>query len=131
MGVLSDAITAGTTANASMLRTLVLGLITMHSSEALNLVLVDFKGGATFAGHISRAALLRRMHQLRGLPAALARADPNSLGVPTKYNYARSPMTRTPDRRASSGRRRYGPPMRLRLRDVVAWLTARWRGRRR
>ncbi|MDF2980046.1 MAG: FtsK/SpoIIIE family protein putative EssC component of Type secretion system, partial [Actinomycetospora sp.] len=33
-----------------LLRTLVLGLITTHSSEALNLVLVDFKGGATFAG---------------------------------------------------------------------------------
>jgi DNA segregation ATPase FtsK/SpoIIIE, S-DNA-T family len=28
----------------------VLGLVTTHSSEALNLVLVDFKGGATFAG---------------------------------------------------------------------------------
>ncbi|MEJ2888233.1 type VII secretion protein EccCa [Actinomycetospora aeridis] len=35
---------------SELLRTLVLGLITTHSSEALNLVLVDFKGGATFAG---------------------------------------------------------------------------------
>ncbi|MDD7942875.1 hypothetical protein PHK61_31130 [Actinomycetospora lutea] len=34
---------------SELLRTLVLGLITTHSSEALNLVLVDFKGGATFA----------------------------------------------------------------------------------
>jgi DNA segregation ATPase FtsK/SpoIIIE-like protein len=37
-------------AKSELLRTLVLGLITTHSSEALNLVLVDFKGGATFAG---------------------------------------------------------------------------------
>jgi len=35
---------------SELLRTLVLGLITTHSSEVLNLVLVDFKGGATFAG---------------------------------------------------------------------------------
>jgi S-DNA-T family DNA segregation ATPase FtsK/SpoIIIE len=28
----------------------VLGLVATHSCEALNLVLVDFKGGATFAG---------------------------------------------------------------------------------
>ena len=35
---------------SELLRTLVLGLITTHSSESLNLVLVDFKGGATFAG---------------------------------------------------------------------------------
>ena len=35
---------------SELLRTLVLGLITTHSSDALNLVLVDFKGGATFVG---------------------------------------------------------------------------------
>ncbi|MDL5155470.1 type VII secretion protein EccCa [Actinomycetospora sp. Odt1-22] len=35
---------------SELLRTLVLGLITTHSSATLNLVLVDFKGGATFAG---------------------------------------------------------------------------------
>ena len=35
---------------SELLRTLVLGLVTTHSSAALNLVLVDFKGGATFAG---------------------------------------------------------------------------------
>ena len=35
---------------SEMLRTLVLGMATTHSSEAVNLVLVDFKGGATFAG---------------------------------------------------------------------------------
>ncbi len=32
------------------LRTLVLGLALTHSSEVLNFVLVDFKGGATFLG---------------------------------------------------------------------------------
>ncbi len=35
---------------SEFLRTLVLGLIATHSSAALNLVLVDFKGGATFLG---------------------------------------------------------------------------------
>ena len=35
---------------SELLRTLVLGLVTTHSLGALNLVLVDFKGGATFAG---------------------------------------------------------------------------------
>jgi S-DNA-T family DNA segregation ATPase FtsK/SpoIIIE len=35
---------------SELLRTLVLGLAVTHSSETLNLVLVDFKGGATFLG---------------------------------------------------------------------------------
>jgi S-DNA-T family DNA segregation ATPase FtsK/SpoIIIE len=35
---------------SELLRTLVLGLVATHSSAELNLVLVDFKGGATFLG---------------------------------------------------------------------------------
>ncbi|NJP68346.1 type VII secretion protein EccCa [Streptomyces spiramenti] len=35
---------------SELLRTLVLGMAATHSSDQLNLVLVDFKGGATFAG---------------------------------------------------------------------------------
>ncbi|MGW1680370.1 type VII secretion protein EccCa [Saccharopolyspora sp. NPDC002376] len=35
---------------SELLRTLVTGLAATHSSEALNLALIDFKGGATFAG---------------------------------------------------------------------------------
>ncbi len=35
---------------SELLRTIVLGLALAHSSEALNFVLVDFKGGATFLG---------------------------------------------------------------------------------
>lgn len=35
---------------SELLRTLVLSLVTTHSSEELNLVLVDFKGGAAFLG---------------------------------------------------------------------------------
>jgi S-DNA-T family DNA segregation ATPase FtsK/SpoIIIE len=35
---------------SELLRTLVLGLAVTHSSETLNFVLADFKGGATFAG---------------------------------------------------------------------------------
>ncbi|MGH3780483.1 MAG: type VII secretion protein EccCb, partial [Pseudonocardiaceae bacterium] len=43
---------------SEFLRTLVLGLIATHSSAALNIVLVDFKGGATFLGmeHASHVA---------------------------------------------------------------------------
>jgi S-DNA-T family DNA segregation ATPase FtsK/SpoIIIE len=35
---------------SELLRTLVLGLAATHSSEQLNMVLIDFKGGATFLG---------------------------------------------------------------------------------
>ena len=35
---------------SELLRTLVLALALTHSSETLNFVLVDFKGGATFLG---------------------------------------------------------------------------------
>jgi S-DNA-T family DNA segregation ATPase FtsK/SpoIIIE len=35
---------------SEFLRTLVLGLLATHSSTALNMILVDFKGGATFLG---------------------------------------------------------------------------------
>ncbi|MFC5247342.1 type VII secretion protein EccCa [Streptomyces nigrescens] len=35
---------------SELLRTLVLGLAATHSSETLNFILADFKGGATFAG---------------------------------------------------------------------------------
>ncbi|SED99507.1 DNA segregation ATPase FtsK/SpoIIIE, S-DNA-T family [Streptomyces sp. 2112.3] len=35
---------------SELLRTLVLGLATTHGSETLNFILVDFKGGAAFAG---------------------------------------------------------------------------------
>ena len=35
---------------SEFLRTLALGMIAAHPPDALNLVLVDFKGGATFLG---------------------------------------------------------------------------------
>src|SRR5439155_4040144 len=35
---------------SELLRTLVTGLAVTHSSQTLNLALIDFKGGATFAG---------------------------------------------------------------------------------
>jgi ESX secretion system protein EccC len=38
---------------SELLRTLVTGLAVTHSSEVLNLALIDFKGGATFAGMTS------------------------------------------------------------------------------
>ncbi|MGW6908655.1 type VII secretion protein EccCa [Streptomyces sp. NPDC054940] len=46
-GILIGATGSG---KSETLRTLVLGLAVTHSSEALNFVLVDFKGGATFLG---------------------------------------------------------------------------------
>ena len=55
---------------SEFLRTLVLGLAMTHSPEQLNMVLVDFKGGATFAGMSEHAARLGGDHQPR------QRADP-------------------------------------------------------
>ncbi|MFC0546146.1 type VII secretion protein EccCa [Kutzneria chonburiensis] len=46
-GVLIGATGSG---KSEFLRTLVIGLASTHSSEVLNMVLVDFKGGATFMG---------------------------------------------------------------------------------
>ena len=42
---------------SEFLRTLALGMITSHPPDVLNLILVDFKGGATFLG-LERAAML-------------------------------------------------------------------------
>ncbi len=50
MGPHGLAIGATGSGKSEFLRTLVLGLALTHSPEQLNLVLVDFKGGATFAG---------------------------------------------------------------------------------
>ena len=44
---------------SELLRTLVLGLAATHSPTELNLVLVDFKGGATFLGIAGLAARRR------------------------------------------------------------------------
>ncbi|OMB78565.1 type VII secretion protein EccC [Mycolicibacterium conceptionense] len=62
---------------SEFLRTLVLGLITTHSPEELNLVLVDFKGGATFLGlntvnHVS--ALITNLAQEAPLVTRMADA---------------------------------------------------------
>ncbi|MGV0741288.1 type VII secretion protein EccCa [Mycolicibacterium sp. XJ870] len=62
---------------SEFLRTLVLGLVTTHPPEMLNLVLVDFKGGATFLGlesapHIS--ALITNLADEAPLVARMADA---------------------------------------------------------
>ena len=51
---------------SEFLRTLALGLVATHPPEALNLVLVDFKGGATFLGFEQTSARRRRHHQPLG-----------------------------------------------------------------
>nr|WP_264000362.1 FtsK/SpoIIIE domain-containing protein [Mycolicibacterium vanbaalenii] len=59
---------------SEFLRTLVLGMITAHPPELLNLVLVDFKGGATFLGKKSQYQRLyffcarRHLHPYLGRP---------------------------------------------------------------
>jgi DNA segregation ATPase FtsK/SpoIIIE, S-DNA-T family len=50
---------------SEFLRTLTLGLVATHSPEALNLVLVDFKGGATFLG-------FERLHHVAAVITNLA-----------------------------------------------------------
>ncbi|WP_166902766.1 type VII secretion protein EccCb [Mycobacterium sp. DL440] len=62
---------------SEFLRTLVLGLIATHPPEALNLVLIDFKGGATFLGlHRSRhvSALITNLAEEAPLVARMADA---------------------------------------------------------
>ena len=62
---------------SEFLRTLVLGLITTHPPELLNLVLVDFKGGATFLDlHRSRhvSALITNLAEEAQLVARMADA---------------------------------------------------------
>ncbi len=55
---------------SEFLRTLMLGMIATHPPEVLNLVLVDFKGGATFLGLDRRHARVGGHHQpgRRGAP---------------------------------------------------------------
>ena len=48
---------------SEFLRTLALGMITMHSPDVLNLILVDFKGGATFLGLERAQHVAARHHQ--------------------------------------------------------------------
>lgn len=68
-----------------VLRTLVLGLITSHSPDMLNLVLVDFKGGATFldlerARHV--AAVITNLADAAHLVARMSDAlAGNCIGV--------------------------------------------------
>lgn len=64
---------------SEFLRTLVLGLVTTHPPEALNLILVDFKGGATFLGfervrHVSAVItnLAEEAHLVARMKDALA-----------------------------------------------------------
>ena len=61
---------------SEFLRTLVLGLVMTHSSEQLNLVLVDFKGGATFAG-------MADMPHVSAVITNLAKSSPSSTACRT------------------------------------------------
>ena len=65
------------TPKSELLRTLVLGLAATHPPDVLNMVLVDFKGGATFAG-MSRlgqvAAVITNLQDDEGLVARMHQA---------------------------------------------------------
>ena len=108
---------------SELLRTLVLGLAATHPPDVLNMVLVDFKGGATFAGMSALrqvAAVITNLQDDEGLVArmhrgALRRAEPAS-GAPAGRGQPRlrprlraGPPARRPARPAAQpapGRRR-------------------------
>lgn len=97
---------------SELLRTLVLGLLVRHRSEELNLVLVDFKGGATFADltgarHVAAvvtnlAAEAALVHRLReALTGELTRRQEllraaGNLATLTAYRQARRAGARVP-----------------------------------
>src|SRR5258708_17663864 len=74
---------------SEFLRTLILGMIAAHPPEVLNLVLVDFKGGATFLGldrvrHVSAIItnLAEEAHLVARMQDALAgEMNPRQAGV--------------------------------------------------
>ena len=87
---------------SELLRTLVLALAVTHSSEELNFVLVDFKGGATFASLDTSAAHQRGDHQPGGRTASgrpdarrARRRDGASAGAAAGRRQLRQPQRAT------------------------------------
>ena len=108
---------------SELLRTLVLGLVATHSSAELNLVLVDFKGGATFLGlgslpHVSAVItnLADELHLVDRMADALAgeitrrqellRAAGNLTGVAEYAAARRTARARPAPAAGAAGRRR-------------------------
>ncbi len=94
---------------SELLRTLVLALAATHSSETLNFVLVDFKGGATLRPARPAAAHRRRHHQpgRRAHPGRPhARRDPRRADAPAGAAAPRRQLRLTARLRAGPGRRR-------------------------
>ncbi|PJK22222.1 type VII secretion protein EccCb [Mycolicibacterium goodii] len=69
---------------SELLRALVLGLIVTHAPEVLNLVLVDFKGGATFLGLDSAAHISALITNLADEAAMVARMGDALAGEVTR-----------------------------------------------
>ena len=98
---------------SELLRTLVLGLAATHPPDVLNMVLVDFKGGATFAGMSRLGAGRRGDHEPAGrrgpgrphAPGALRRAQP-APGAPAGRG---QPRLRPRLRAGPAARRGAGP----------------------
>lgn len=78
---------------SEFLRTLVLGLAMTHSSETLNFVLVDFKGGATFLG----------MDGLRHVSAVITNLEDELPLVDRMYDALHGEMVRRQELLRSSG----------------------------
>ncbi|GAA4844267.1 type VII secretion protein EccC [Saccharopolyspora rosea] len=60
---------------SEFLRTIVLGLMATHSSDMLNFVLVDFKGGATFNGFETAPHVSANISNLEGANTLIDRMD--------------------------------------------------------
>ena len=93
---------------SELLRTLVIALAATHSSESLNFVLIDFKGGATFAG---LGALPHTAAVITNLADDLAMVDRMRDALLGELNRrtatGRRPLRQRPRLRAGSrGRRR-------------------------
>ena len=94
---------------SELLRTLVLGLAATHSSEVLNFVLVDFKGGATFLGmdelpHTSAVItnladelpLVDRMQDALAGELTRRQEQLRDSGFPSQYEYEKSRVAGAP-----------------------------------
>lgn len=78
---------------SEFLRTLVLSMITTHPPEALNLILVDFKGGATFLG----------LEQLPHVSAVITNLEDEIALVDRMMDALRGEMTRRQELLRSAG----------------------------
>ena len=93
---------------SELLRTLVLALAVTHSSETLNFVLADFKGGATFTGLSSLPHVAAVITNLAGDLALVDRMGMRSAASCSAARNCCAPPATSPMSTATSGRGRPG-----------------------